>query len=159
MKTAISFVMIAFLILLGSAKSDFSTELQPDKSLLQPGPGDQTVPMFTSELYSIPIICDGVVIDHLNGRLDVFCRMHYDNGVIVWMIHNFSGFLAGSTGEVFEVAGTRKIDSVEKNYTFRSNIKGDRGSHYILSGTSNTTAPTTLIIEKAVCPQSSGNLR
>jgi hypothetical protein len=152
MKTAIYFVLVAFLILLGGAKSDVNSAVQPNENQLKSGPTDQTVPMYTREMYSIPLICDGVEIDRLNGMLEVFCRMHYENGKIIWMIHNFSGFLTGSTGEVFEIKGTRKIDSIEKDYTFRTNIKGDRGSHYILFGSSITTSPYTLTIDKAICP-------
>jgi hypothetical protein len=145
MKTTISFTLVAFMVLLGVAKSEVTSA--QGNGLLQ-----GTVPMYSSELYSIPLVCDGVEIDHLEGRLDIFCRMHYENGIIIWMIHNFSGSLTSSTGEVFEINGTRKIDSVEKDYTFRANIKGSLGSHYILFGSSNTLKPTDLTIYKAVCP-------
>ena len=150
MKTKISFVLVAFLILLGVAKSDIASA--QGNGLLQ-----RTVPMYSSELYSIPLVCDGVVFDHLNGRLDIFCRMHYENGKIVWMIHNFSGTLtSSSTGEDFEINGTRKIDNDETDYTFRANITGDLGSHYILFGSSNTLLPTGLTIYKGVCPSGAG---
>ena len=150
MKTTFSFVLVAFLILSGVAKSDIVSA--QGNGLLQ-----RTVPMYSSELYSIPLVCDGVEIDHLNGTLDIFCRMHYENGIIVWMIHNFNGFLTSNkTGEEFEIRGTRKIDNVDKDYTFRANIEGDQGSHYILFGSSNTLSPNSLIIDKAVCPAGSG---
>jgi hypothetical protein len=150
MKITISFVLLAFMLLLGIAKSEVASA--QGNGLLE-----RTVPMYSSELYSIPLVCYGVEVDHLNGKLDIFCRMHYENGSIVWMIHNFSGFLTSSrTGEVFEINGTRKIDSVEKDYTFRANIAGDLGSHYILFGSSNTLKPTDLTIYKAVCPSGAG---
>jgi hypothetical protein len=138
------------MLLLGVAKSEVVSA--QGNGLLE-----RTVPMYSSEVYSIPLVCEGVAVDHLDGRLDIFYRMHYENGIIVWMIHNFSGSLTSSlTGEVFEINGTRKIDNVEKDYTFRANITGDLGSHYILFGSSNTLKPATLIIEKAVCPSGAG---
>lgn len=123
MKTTFTSVLLAFMLLLGVAKSEVASA--QGKGLLE-----RKVPMYSSELYSIPLVCEGVEVDHLNGRLDIFCRMHYENGVIVWMIHNFSGSLtSSSTGEVFDINGTRKIDSVDKDYNFRANITGDLGSH------------------------------
>jgi hypothetical protein len=108
--------------------------------------------MVTYEAYNIPLICDGLEVDRLKGVVEVFCRMHYEDGKIVWMIHNFNGILTSKLGEVFELSGVRKIDSVEKEYTFRANIKGDQGSHFILLYTVNLVPPTTFTIEKAICP-------
>jgi hypothetical protein len=153
MKKTICFSLLAFLFLGGCSKSE-DLAVNSNENQLKSASVNNTVPMFTSELYNIPLVCDGIEIDRLQGRLDVFCRMHYENGIIVWMIHNFSGSLTDSKGEVFDVNGVRKIDSVQKSYTFHSNIKGNLGSHYILYGTSVTTSPNTLIIEKASCPQS-----
>ena len=156
MKKIIYFSLVAFLILLGCSKDD-DLGVNSGENELKSASDNSTILMpATWETYNIPVICDGVEIDRLAGKLDVFCRMHYEDGKLVWMIHNFSGFLTSTSvsGEVFEMKGTRKIDMVLANYTFRSNIKGDLGSHYILSGTSSTLSKNTLIIEKAVCPQS-----
>jgi hypothetical protein len=166
MKTAISFFLLAFMVLLGVAKSDI-VSAQGNGKLSNPGLHDRTFPMETKESYlygisnngrTIPIICDGVEVDRLNGTLDVFCRMfgHYDLldpkiFYTQWMIHNYSGSLNSETGEVFEIQGVKKIDSIDKIYFWHLNIKGDKGSHYIIFA-SGTTNPFTITIEKAVCP-------
>jgi hypothetical protein len=143
MKKTICFSLVAFLIVLGVAKSDVASAQS------NPGSLQRTVPMFTTENYTIPIYCDGILVDILKGSVESFCRMHYENGVIVWMIHNFNGILTSKSGEVFEFIGVRKIDSVEKEYTIHANIKGDLGSHYIILYSVNSGK---LIIEKAICP-------
>ena len=152
---------MAFLIVLGVSKSDM-VSAQGKGNPLQPGLVDRSFPMetteeYTSELRKIPISCDGVVVDRLSGSLDVFCRMfgHYDplnpNVFITqWMIHNYSGTLTGEKGEVFEIQGVKKIDSIDKIYTFHLNLKGNMGSHYIISA-SGTTSPYTFTIDKSVC--------
>jgi hypothetical protein len=142
MKTTISFVLMAFLIVLGIAKSDVASAQS------NPGSLQRTVPMFTSETYTIPIYCDGILVDILKGNVTSFCRMHYEDGKIVWMIHNFNGIFTSNSDEVFEFIGVRKIDSV-KEYTLHANIKGDQGSHYIILYEVNSGG---LSIDKAICP-------
>jgi hypothetical protein len=155
MKKTISFVLVAFLILLGVAKTDVaSAQLR-------------LVPMSYVETYSatkltpIPIICDGVVIDHLSGSLDVFCRMfgYYDpaypgnNNYFhwLWMIHTYTGFLTGEFGEVFEIRGVKKLDGIDKDFTFHLNIKGSSGSHYILFASGTNSPNYTFTVDRAVC--------
>jgi hypothetical protein len=162
MKKAVYLSLVAILIVLGFAKSEVASAQGNGNT----GLVDRTFPMVTTEAYLaagrlIPIECDGVVIDHLSGTLDVFCRMfgHYDPlnpnvFVTQWMIHNYSGFLVGVNKEVFEIQGVKKIDSIDKVYTIHLNIKGDKGSHYIIIASGNTS-PYSFIIEKAVCPSSS----
>ena len=164
MKKAIYFSLVAFLIVLGFAKSDMASGQGNGNAAL----ADRTFPMVTKEAYLagakiIPVECDGVVVDHLTGTLDVFCRMfgHYDpiNPNIFytqWMIHNYFGTLKSSNEvngsyEVFEVQGVKKIDSQEMVYDWHLNLKGDMGNHYIIFA-SGTTVPFTFTIDKAVCP-------
>ena len=66
------------------------------------------------------------------------------------MIHNYSGSLVGTSGEVFDIQGVKKIDSIDKVYTWHLNIKGDRGVtiSFLLQG---LQALSQLTIEKAVC--------
>lgn len=177
MKTLIYFLLISSIIFLGCSKNDDDLNSDLINNQLKPelnAKGSQTtytVPMtfveaFTSTAKKIPIECDGVVIDHLSGTLDVFCRMfgYYPEGqegndalfVSEWMIHNYYGTLASTSGsgEIFEIQGVKKMDMIEKNFTFHLNIKGNLGSHYILFA-SGTNAPSyTFTIEKAVCPGS-----
>lgn len=99
--------------------------------------------------YSIPLECDGVAAGVLEGRVSVFCRMLWKGSGLEWMIMEFTGQLRGSDGEVFDVKDTRKYNAAGE--TFNAHIKGDRGSHYILSG-NITYEPFALTIRKAVCP-------
>jgi hypothetical protein len=146
MKTAFFSILVALLIVLGVAKSDFVSAQS------NPGSLQRTVPMFTPETYTIPIYCDGIIVDVLTGNVTSFCRMHYEDGVIVWMIHNIDGILKSTSlsGEVFEFTGVRKIES-GKEYTLHANIKGNQGSHYIILYSVNIIT-RLLTIEKAVCP-------
>lgn len=156
MKKTISFVLVAFLIILGVAKTDVASGQT------------YTVPMSYVENYTsatklglIPIVCDGVVIDHLSGSLDVFCRMfgNYDplypgnNNFFhsIWMIHNYSGTLMGESGEVFEISGVKKLDMLEKDFTFHLNIKGSEGNHYILWASGTNSPNYTFTVDRAVC--------
>jgi hypothetical protein len=152
MKTTISFVLVAFLILLGSAKSDVVSAVQPTGNQLKSGSADRTIShRFTSWSWT-PLSCDGAVIGGLWVELDVHCVMHYENGAVVWMIMRYTGsFTNQDTKEVF------KINEVNTNslpqpgtITFRSNVIGDKGSHIITSGTIN---PETweFTFNKSVC--------
>lgn len=182
MKKTIYLILVAFLILLGCSKPDDVSVVNPGENQLKSASHDYTVPMYYSEKYpnileggkltAIPVICDGVTIDHLEGTLDVFCRMfghfHPDwpkgsTGDLLhfqsqWMIHSYSGTLKSTSGsgEEFDVHGTKKMDVIGMVFTFHLNIKGSLGNHYIFyaSGT-NAANPLgyTFTIEKAVCPQ------
>jgi hypothetical protein len=180
MKRVIYFSLVTILILMGCSKSD-DLAVNPNENQLKSATPDHTVPMYYSEAYPsgkltpIPVMCDGIVIDHLEGKLDAFCRMFgnyhpdYPKGTpgdlahfqSEWMIHNYSGTLTATSGsgEVFNVQGTKKMDMGEMTFTFHLNIRGSLGNHYILfaSGT-NAANPLgyTFTIEKAVCPQSAG---
>jgi len=171
MKTLLCFSLLTFLILSGCSKIANDPAAKQDENLLKSGTNNYTVPMtfkeaFTSTVKQIPVECDGVVIDHLTGTLDVFCRMfgHYDPNfpgddnkfISLWMIHNYSGILTSTSGsgEIFDIQGVKKMDMVEKDFSFHLNVKGNLGSHYILSA-SGTNAPNyTFTVEKAVCPGS-----
>lgn len=168
MKRTIYLSLVAFLFLFGCSKVDDVSVVNPSENQLKSGTIDRTIPMtfreaFTSIAKIIPIECDGIEVDHLSGTLDVFCRMfgYYPEGqegndnafVSEWMIHNYSGTLASTSGsgEIFEIQGVKKMDMLEKDFTFHLNVKGSLGSHYILFA-SGTNSPYTFTIEKAVCP-------
>lgn len=169
MKKTIYSSLVVFLIVLGCSKVEDVSVVNPNENQLKSGIIDRTIPMtfresFTSAAKIIPIECDGIVVDHLSGTLDVFCRMYgyYPEGqegndaafVSEWMIHNYSGTLTSTSGsgEIFGIQGVKKMDMVAKNFTFHLNVKGNLGSHYILFA-SGTNSPYSFTIEKAVCPQ------
>lgn len=177
-------MLVTFLILLGCSKVDDVAVVNQGENQLKSAPAtvDRTVPMYYQETYpnthlggkltAIPVECGGgEPIDHLQGTLDVFCRMfghfhpdwpegtpgdlnHFQSE---WMIHSYSGTLTSTSGsgEVFDVHGTKKMDVIGKVFTFHLNIKGSLGNHYILtaSGTNaNNSLGYTFTIERAVCP-------
>ena len=152
MKTTISFILMAFLIILGSAKSDYSSSARTDENLLGSGSADRAISHRFQGGYWTPLICDGVEVDVLEGSLDVHCVMHYENGNIVWMIMRYTGTLTGpKTGEVFEIKEIDMSDLPKTGIiTFHSNITGDKGSHIISSATINTDT-WELIWNKSVC--------
>jgi len=162
MKKTIYLSLVVFLFILGCSKSDDSS-INQDENLLKSGIVERNYPMVTTGIIYIPVICDGGEIDKLKGSLDIFCRMfgYYDAAGKFhgeWKVQTFEGNLTSTngSGEVFAVKGSRKIDVINTDYTLRANIKGDKGTHYILSGFSNTLSPTDLIIERATCPQMAG---
>lgn len=156
MKKTIYFSLVVCIIGLGVAKTDVATAQ------------NKTVPMSyvekytsTSKLGPIPIICEGVVVDHLFGDLDVFCRMfgYYDpahsgdNNYFhsFWMIHSYSGTLTGESGELFEISGTKKMDMTAGDFTFHLNIRGNEGNHYILWASGTNSPNYTFTVDRAVC--------
>ena len=152
MKTTISFVLVAFLILVGVAKSDVASAVQTSGNHLNSGPGDRTIShRFTSWAWT-PLSCDGEVIGGLWVELDVHCVMHYENGVFVWMIMRYTGsFTNPDTKEVFKINEVNTSNLPQPGIiTFRSNVIGDKGSHIITSGTIN---PETweFTFDKSVC--------
>lgn len=160
MKKTIYLILVAFLILLGCTKNDDVLVANPDEYQLKSGTVERNYPMETTGVFIIPVICDGVEIDLLTGKLDIWCRMfgYYDSSgkfIGQWRVQTFEGILTSTSGsgEVFNVKGSRKIDNINTEFTLRANIIGNKGSHYILSGSSDTLPPGGLIIEKATCPQ------
>ncbi len=152
MKTTISLVLMAFLILSGVTKSDFASAAKPNENLLNSGSADRTISHRFSGYYWTPLYCDSVEFDILEGYLDVHCVMHYENGSIVWMVMRYTGSLTSQkTGEVFEIKEIDKSDLPQAGIiTFHSNIKGDNGTHIITSGAINMET-WGLTINKAIC--------
>lgn len=160
MKKTIYLILVAFLMVLGCSKVDDISVVNPDENQLESGSVERNYPMETTGVFIIPVICDGVEIDRLTGKLDIWCRMfgYYDSAgkfIGQWRVQTFEGTLTSTSGsgEVFNVKGSRKIDNINTEFTLRANIKGDQGSHYILSGSSDILPPNGLIIDKATCLQ------
>lgn len=152
MKTAIMFGMMAFLILMGCSKAD-NESLNANANQVKSAPQNGTVSYYWTGGYFTPLICGGVEIDYLSGNVDWHIRDHYKDGEIVWTIYNATGNLtSANTGEVFDINESDKVNVAAGEYTFHSNIIGNQGSHYILSGTGLLYYPWTVTVEKAVCP-------
>jgi hypothetical protein len=181
MKTTTNFVLVAFLLLLGCSQNDddlnanLNNDQQNSTSLKQLNDGydlrnypynNFSVSHWFESSYWIPINCGGDTIGYLEGNCIVHCSMfgHYDPDfpkgtpyalnyfVWKWMVMEFRGTLTSNSGEVFKIQEVDKYFADTANYTFHANIVGDKGTHFILSGSGLLVAPWTFNIDKAVCP-------
>jgi hypothetical protein len=154
MKTLIFLSLIAFLILSGCAKNDDESVVNQGVNRLKDGPLNGTVSYYWSGGIATYISCDGVVVDYLEGGdIEWHILDHYKNGELEWSIYKATGSLTiESTGEVFEIKESDKVDVLSGDFTFHSNLIGDQGSHYILSGSGLWVYPYTVTIDKANCP-------
>lgn len=152
MKTTISFIIVAFLILVGIAKSEVASAVKPDENLLNSVSTDRTISHRFSGSYWTPLYCEGVESDILEGSMDIHCVMHFENGVIVRMIMRYAGSLTSQkTGEVFEMKKIDKSDLPQAGIiTLHSKIKGDKGTHIITSAIINTETWKVTIF-KTIC--------
>jgi hypothetical protein len=154
MKTLIYLNLIAFLLLSGCAKNDDETAVSRGVNQLKDVPENGTVSyFFTAGIYTY-ISCDGVEIGTLEGGvIEWHILDHYKNGEPEWSMYKAFGTLTDqSTGEVFQIQESDKVDYNEGDFTFHSNIIGDQGSHYILAGTGLWVYPYTVTIYRANCP-------
>jgi len=153
MKKTIYFILMgAFLILSGCSKSD---DIIPEDNLLESqlkSANTNTIQdKWTITNYYTALICDGEVVDYVEGSIDGHFRVHMKDGIPEFAIVNYSGILVSGNGEVLTVKESLKINFETYVQTVRWNIKGDNGSHYIGSGYLywNTW---DLVAEKTVCP-------
>lgn len=146
--------LMAFLILQGCSKVENDSAVNPAGNHVKSSSQNGTYSYYFTAPIVTYISCDGVNIDILEGGdIEWHILDHYKNGVPEWSMYKASGTLTiESTGEVFEIQESDKVDYNEGNFTFHSNINGDQGSHYILSGTGLWVYPYTVTIYKAVCP-------
>jgi hypothetical protein len=153
MKTLICFSLMAFLIFSGCSKVDNDSAAKPAENQLKSAPKNGTVSYYWTGGYYTQLVCDGVEVDYLFGNVNWHILDHYKNGAIIWSIYRASGTLTSSkTGEVFEIKESDKLDVLAGNFIFHSNLVGDKGSHYILSGSGLLVYPWTVTIDKANCP-------
>ena len=146
--------MIAFLLFAGCSKNADDTLVNTDVNQLKAAHENGTFSYYFTAPILTYISCDGVEIGTLEGGdIDWHVLDHYKNGEPEWSIYKASGSLTNeSTGEVFEIKESDKVDYNGGDFTFHSNIIGDQGSHYILSGTGLWIPPYTVTIYHAVCP-------
>lgn len=170
MKTSIYFVLIASILFLGCSKSDDDLNLDLINSQLKPelnAKGSTKIVNFSvshyfTSAYWTPLICDGIEVGSLEGMVNVHCVMfgHYDPDfpgnlnkfIWQWMVMNYSGSLTNpATGEMFIIKESDKIEAGYSSYNWHSNIRGDKGSHFIIFGSSTDEDPW-FKIDKAICP-------
>jgi hypothetical protein len=159
MKKVISVGLMALTLLFGCQKSVDDLNVEPDNALRAKQGSIQTSSTngrsishwFTSG-YWTPLICEGVVIDNLEGELKTHCVMFYENGTIPWMIMTYSGSITSqSTGETFIIKETDTYDLPKGGViTFHSNIRGDQGTHIITSAFIDTQT-WELTVDRTIC--------
>lgn len=108
---------------------------------------------FTSTYWS-PVYCDGEMVDLLEGgelRVHYVFRMFKNGSVLAKEVDQIKGTVTSSTGEVFKIRETDKYKYIDGwVLTWRYNLIGDMGSHYI--GTLTYSYKTgELIIGHTVC--------
>jgi hypothetical protein len=152
MKTTIYFILAAFLLLLGSAKTDVSSAPPPNEDLLKSVSLDGQLVSRRTVVMGFGLWCGDQVIDVLIGTVDIHITEKYENGTRVWIITTFSGSFQGFyTKEVFKYKELNKENiPFTGDYTFHINAKGDKGSQFILSGTYLSEDPW-VIFDKAIC--------
>ena len=107
---------------------------------------------YDNSVYSFPVYCNGEIVDILWGNIKVKGLYHVEKGLFKWAMYIWDGELEGLYGEVFQIHWSVKVFLPKLgDITYRFNLVGNMGSHYINSGTSD---PNTgiLTIDKTVCP-------
>ena len=96
-------------------------------------------------VFETPVFCDGVMVDYVRGTVKCHWVAHYKDGWI-WEIDQAKGEgISMKTGELFRYKETDKISYVEGIVTWKYNLKGNMGNHYI--GTITMDMSTWEIIE------------
>ena len=100
--------------------------------------------------------CGDKIVDHIRGTMYYHCVMQYDeNDVLLFMNMTYNGFLTSdNTGEVFKYKEITTFDlsKSDMNSNFHFNVKGDKGSHFIVFGKYLNEDPW-IIIDKAKCSE------
>jgi hypothetical protein len=85
------------------------------------------------EMVYLPIECEGEQIDVLEGYLTSHLVVHYTNGEYLWQNEQFSYKLTSQeTKEVFIGKDKFHFDGITWTGAGHTNIRGDKGTHYIL---------------------------
>jgi hypothetical protein len=91
-----------------------------------------SVPQLPSPL---PVLCDGVLVDELNGiDFNLKGTAHYDKGELVW-IHNVvsnATFLSVNSGEMFKINLHEKYFPITGLDFINLNANGNLGNHYLI---------------------------
>lgn len=157
MKKTIFVSLIAFLIVQGCSKLDDVSVVNPNGTQLKSVSVSASARKITTSHFGtyntdFYLWCGNNEIDHLTGTMNFHCTMQFENDVLLFMNMEYSGsFIGENTGEVFQYKEITKYDlSKGDNSSFHFNVIGDKGSHFIVSGTYLTEAPW-IVIDKAIC--------
>lgn len=100
----------------------------------------------------MPVYCGDQVVDYIEGTIDVgHWVVHFKSGNFQWQSSQVKGEITGTSGEVFEVksVGTLNLEKSGLISEFHMLLMGNRGSHYILSGT--MTCDGEYEFDKVIC--------
>jgi hypothetical protein len=102
--------------------------------------------------YWSPVFCNGVQVDVLEGKLTSQVVIHAEKGQYKWYMLHWHGELISSLNqEVFQIHESDKIDIPKLgDWSYHFNLVGNKGSHYINSGTLNTDT-WNVVVNKSVC--------
>ena len=104
--------------------------------------------------------CGENYLGYATGKVDLHWVLHFENGDLVWMtLQGTKSTLEGQDGEIkgetFTLSEMDKFtfsDGVEKSHLIvHSNLKGDRGHHFNLSGYIDYVNDN-VVYDKAICP-------
>ena len=100
----------------------------------------------------MPVYCEGQVVDYIEGTIDVaHWVVHFNLNNFQWQKSQVRGEITSTSGEVFEVnsVGTLNLIKIGLLSEFHMLLKGNRGSHFVLSGT--MTCDGEYEFDKAIC--------
>jgi hypothetical protein len=96
--------------------------------------------------------CNGVPVETFTGDTEIHYVRHFEDGIYVYYIAQLKGEFTSESGEVFKISEVDNWTRSNQVLTFHGNLVGNRGTHYILSGTMYfLPKPATWTIDKAVC--------
>jgi hypothetical protein len=97
------------------------------------GTGTVVYDFYVEHIVSLPVVCDGAVIDGLSAAgFTVRVVQHFENGEFVW-IHNYLKdieFTSDLTNEVFNFKAIEKYYPLTMQDYINYDAIGTRGSHY-----------------------------
>lgn len=115
--------------------------------------GTKSVSYWTDDHFWSSIYCNGVWVDFISGIITWHIVEHYKDGVIQQLICQGKGEVKSEyTGETFQVSELDKIYSPKSNlYIWNTFLKGDMGTHYMVSFTCDLEAGTCNVTRSG-CP-------
>jgi len=99
-----------------------------------------------------PAYCDGELVDYLSGTMEAHGSEHFVDGVSVFLIGQIKGEVTSElTGEVFKLNEIVKLFIPDPSVWMWSwtNLRGNKGTHYIAHGTYYPDGSFT--VDKSVC--------
>ena len=109
------------------------TQLSAQNSNANPNAtGTYSVQFWFSSTYWSPVYCGDQMVDFLEGGEIIVHRIgHRVEGKLLWRIEQIRGEVTSVTGEVFTIRELDKTDAIEMAITWKYNLHGSWGNHYL----------------------------